>query len=638
MTVPSKDQLKAWLASPAPLDDLRGRIRQSPTTPLMLNVMRGVLPDQSAIPHLTYTLYREFEHTGSRAGYETPYFLKRGMLTHAVLEYLMGDESVLDRIHDLIWSICEETTWVLPAHEEQGPDYWRSDPVVVRSAPFGAHTALTREPDAIDLFAAETGASLAETLFLLGDALAPEVRQRARQEVERHIFKPYLAYGRKHWWFKGPLNWNGVCNGAIGLAFLRLEKDLETLAEALEMVLEGFEAYIATGFEADGGSIEGVGYWNYGLLYYVTVAELMREITGGALDLLAQPRMRAIAAYPPGMVLVAPNRFINFGDASENQVLSAGIVTRLAERTGVDQLRALLAFDARAASAEANAASAHEVLMRQSANFFHKLAIIMRFVGWWDCTAPRPHHQHQDYILPHSGVVKLVGQTASGLPVILATKAGNTDGHHCHTDIATFILNIGGESLIPDAGRGLYSKEYFRQARYQNIFNNSYSHNVPRIGGALQSPGPEFGGHGQFFGTIVTHGEQDGVKTVEIDFHKAYDLPALTGARRRLALHTADGVVSLEDVFAFAGAPLSIEEAFVTWHPVELEGGTARILGDQSVLELRIQEPAGAAFTLESLEEACRANEINSALYRLAAALPEGSTRFKMLLTPHTKD
>jgi len=32
-----------------------------------------------------------------------------------------------------------------------------------RTGPLGAHTALTREPDSIDLFAAETGALLAET-------------------------------------------------------------------------------------------------------------------------------------------------------------------------------------------------------------------------------------------------------------------------------------------------------------------------------------------------------------------------------------------------------------------------------------------------------------------------------------------
>ena len=67
-----------------------------------------------------------------------------------------------------------------------------------------------------------------------------------------------------------------------------------------------------------------------------TEAELLREITGGELDLLTTPRMRDIAAYAPGMVLVAPNRFINFGDATETLSISAGVVNRLAERTGVE--------------------------------------------------------------------------------------------------------------------------------------------------------------------------------------------------------------------------------------------------------------------------------------------------------------
>lgn len=41
-------------------------------------------------------------------------------------------------------------------------------------AVMGAHTILTREPDSIDLFAAKTGVSLAETVNLQADRLAPK--------------------------------------------------------------------------------------------------------------------------------------------------------------------------------------------------------------------------------------------------------------------------------------------------------------------------------------------------------------------------------------------------------------------------------------------------------------------------------
>jgi len=601
----------------APTEDLITKMRQSPSAPVMLNVLRRAAPDLRAIPHTTYTLFREFERTGFRRNYEAAHSMKRTMLTRAVVEMIMGDDSMRDIIHDVLWSICEETSWLFPAHEEQGPDYWDLKPSP-RQKPWGAYTALTREPDSIDLFAAETGASLAETVYLLGDQLAPEVVQRVRQEVERHIFKPYLAYGRNHWWYKGPLNWNGVCNGSIGLAFMRLERDPRTLAEAIEQVLEGFEAYIATGFEADGGSIEGISYWNYGLMYYVTLAELLREQTGGQLDLLAAPRMKDIARYPL-VTALSPGTYVNFGDATEELALAPGIAQRIAERTGVDDLRALLIAPSQLEGRGASTA---------------KLAIVLRDMAWWDGSLrPFPIAAHQDWYLPHCAIVKHVGHTKQGKPMILTAKAGHNDGHHSHTDVGHFILHVDGESLLCDPGRGLYSREYFRQQRYENIFCNSISHSVPRIGGHLQAPGPEWNGHQQYHGVIVEHSERDDEKSVVIDFHRAYDLPALTLARRTLRLLPNTGETTLEDVFAFDGPPLDIEEAFVTWFPVQVSGSTARILGKRSTLELTVQEPAGATFQAARLEEECRANQREGVLTCLTVSLPSGALRFHVRIT-----
>jgi hypothetical protein len=615
-----KAQLKAWLAEtpPAPAENLRNAVRTSNSVQPLLKAIRDYVPDLSTIPQLTYTLYRQFEHTGERDGYQPPYFFKRSQLTRAVLEIVLGDESpaMLDAVQDRLWSICEETSWVLPAHEEQGPDYWDIQPPVVRTDPLGAHTSLTREPDAIDLFAAETGAALAEALYLLGDKLTPEVRQRVRHEVQRHIFKPYLAYARKHWWFKGALNWNGVCNGSIALAFLYLENDLETLAEALTLVLEGFEAYIATGFEADGGSIEGVGYWNYGLMYYVIVAEMLRERTAGRLALLSQPRLKDIAYYPVGMAL-SDGMFMNFGDAVEEMLIAPGIVSRLAERTGVNDLRTLLY----------SADKINEVNVTTA-----KLPVIMRHAAWWDGQSGG-ELPHRDYFLPECRVVKFTGQTQKGQKVILGATCGHNDGHHSHTDIASFILHIDGESLIPDAGRGLYNKSYFRQQRYENIFNNSFTHNVPRIGGQLQAAGPEFGGKQQFHGTIVENSQKGNIKTLVMDFHTAYDIPSLKLARRTLAFDMSSGAVQLTDEFAFEGEALLIEEAFVTTYPVELDGGWARIIGQRTTLNLTVREPE-ATFTLENLDAQKNANRRMGTLNRLAVNLPSGTTRFTMHIAP----
>ena len=596
---------------------LLSQIRHSPSVPAILSYLKLQAPDLENIPPATYTLFRQFEYTGFRRGYEKVHFTRRSILARAVLELIMGDMSRRDIIHDLLWAICEETSWVLPAHEEQGPEFWELKPSP-RIRPWGAHTALTREPDSIDLFCAETGASLAEAVYLVGDQLAPEVVQRVRQEVERRIFKPYLAYGRKHWWYKGALNWNGVCNGSIGLTFMRLESDPRTLNEGISQVLEGLEAYIATGFEADGGSIEGIGYWNYGLMYYVTLAELLREQTGGKLDLLANPRMQAVARYP---LAVALNRgiYVNFGDAVEQTALSLGVVQRISERTGVSDLRGLLLDPSKAEGGFSTA----------------KLAIIMRDAAWWDGKIPAyPASVHTDHYLPASGLVKFSGQTQTGQPVLLVSKAGHTDGHHSHTDIGTFIYNLNGESLLCDPGRGMYSKQYFRETRYQSIFCNSIGHSVPRIGGALQSPGPEFGGRKQFRGQILDVKGQTPLKTVSIDFKGAYDVPALAKAERQLALDSQTGCVTLVDQFASNAGPLAVEEAFLTWNQVTVKGGSAQVTGEHSAATMKIVEPAGAVFELQSLAEECRSNQREGVLTRLTVQLPAGSTSFQMTIEP----
>ena len=207
--------------------------------------------------------------------------------------------------------------------------------------------------------------------------------------------------------------------------------------------------------------------------------------------------------------------------------------------------------------------------------------------------------------------------------------------HHSHTDIGTFIFHLNGESLLCDPGRGLYSREYFRRQRYNNVFNNSYGHSVPRIGGRLQAPGPEFGGRQQYRGTLQTGQAGKTEKLAQIDFERAYDLPELVKACRTFVFDPSGGKTRLEDTFQFEGAVPEIEEAFVTWNKVELEGSQAVIQGDCGAVVLSIVEPAEVVFTAQSLEAECQANQREGVLTRLAAVLPAGCTRFVMTIIPN---
>jgi hypothetical protein len=551
--------------------------RKAARTRAVLAETAPLLHDLDNLPATTYSRYRAFARTGDRAPYETPYYGKRERLHAAALHLLLGEATYRDAVHDYLWAICEETTWVAPAH--------------------------TR---VIDIMAAETAFGLAEIVALLGPTLDAEVRYRVRDEIERRIFAPFLHGYYDLRWFNGGDNWNGVCAGAIGGAFLYLEPDPERLARGLALILESLRTFVATAFAADGSTTEGVGYWHYGLTYPIIFAELLRGRTGGALDLLADPRLRRIAAFPAAMLL-AEGRFANFADATERTPLNPGLIARLAARSGATGLLGTLAPIAPLQGAAASG-----------------LSRTLRDLLWWDGA----HHvapSLADTLLPASGIARLAARTKAGVALALAVKAGHNDENHNHNDIGSFILHVADETLLADPGPGRYDREYFNERRYENPFANSLGHSVPRVAGQLQGTGRTFTGK-LAIGADATAATG---KTVTIDFTSAYPVERLTAARRTLTLAaTADGdtTLLLHDQFTFTGAGEEVEEALITWLPVTLAGATATIHGQRHHLTLTIEAPAEAQFALTEIAGQATDDTAAATLHRLHFTIPPAAT------------
>jgi hypothetical protein len=133
---------------------------------------------------------------------------------------------------------------------------------------------------------------------------------------------------------------------------------------------------------------------------------------------------------------------------------------------------------------------------------------------------------------------------------------------------------------------------------------------------------------------MIEQGQAGEDKFVLIDMAPVYGMPNLTLAHRKLRLAATTGEISLEDVFVFSGAPLEIEEAFVTWETVSVEGATARITGGQGALLLRVEEPAGMMLAATLLEKECGANARQGILTRLSVNLPAGTRRFVLQIIP----
>ena len=469
-----------------------------------------------------------------------------------------------------MWAICEETNWVAPAHE------------------YGT----------IDLFAAETGFLLAELLHLIGGDFPWEVRRRIREEIDRRIFTVYFAQYNDHHWHKCTNNWNGVCNSSVGSTFLYLEKDPERLADAICQVLDGLEVFFETAFEEDGGSTEGTGYWQYGLLNFVSFAELLRERTGGEIDLLSLPRVRTVAAYPLNMVM-SPGRYANFSDCDEYIYLNPGFITRLAEKTDRPELRRL---------------SENTPTAGKSVRHW-RLPIMLRDILWSnDCPAPAP--DIQDTYLESTAVVRFVSETPNSLPVVLAAKAGHNAENHNQNDVGTFIVHRDGESFICDPGRGLYDRKYFaRSARYLNVFCSSYGHSVPRIGDDVQKHGDR-----KYGGKVLDVRTSPTEKKITMDIAGAYGIDNLKSLVRDIRMKQEGDfpTITLSDTFEFAGEAPDVEEAFMTFLDVIVDGPTAVISGTKADLVLSIEGPSGTGFAVEDLEEECRANMKETVLERIS--------------------
>lgn len=163
------------------------------------------------IAPLPLTAWLDFTRTGRRTGWEDAYFSRRARLCALVLaECVQHSGRCLEPVLDTLWAICEESAWQLPAHNSY-----------IRDTPQLPLPDTTRP--VVDLFAAETGGSLALVHYLLGaelESAAPGICQRLYREVEDRVLQPWRS---QHFWWMGdgaePMcNWTSWCTQNLLLA------------------------------------------------------------------------------------------------------------------------------------------------------------------------------------------------------------------------------------------------------------------------------------------------------------------------------------------------------------------------------------------------------------------------------------
>ncbi len=502
---------------------------------------------QTAIPALPATLFLEFVRTGQREGYQQPRQLRRSALAALTLAECLEDRGrFLDPILDWAWAICEESSWVLPAHQRVLTDV---------------------EHPVVDLGVAMTGLELAECDHLVGGRLDPALGKRIRDEVKRRCIEPFLTR-HDFWWLHRSMlrdvnNWTAVCVGGVVGAATYLETNLARLAEVIARGCRSLEDYLAT-FDVDGGSSEGPGYWSYGFGYFTIVAHLVELRTNGHVRLMDDARIQSIAQYPL-RTLLSPGHFVNFSDCDRDVRLIGAHLSFLARRLELPDLMPLAQAQPR----------------RET-----DLAWWLRSLRWRPDPSPEatvPPSPH-DYFSGMQWMVARENPTDANA-LVLAVKGGHNQEMHNQNDVGTFIVHVGGESLIADLGRGRYTKSYFGPERYDHLVNSSFGHAVPIVNGHGQPAGRPFAA------ALIEHRSDEREDVLVLDLQAAYPRDAgVTNLRRTVALHRypPDGWVSVDDVAVFTDAPGTLESVLLTFGRVDLREANGEVWVHGRRVALRI--------------------------------------------------
>lgn len=479
-----------------------------------------------SMPPLTEELFALFESTGNRLKYEEVYFARRKFLAvFGIATYIFGRQEDVKKLEEVLEEICAEECWALPAHVNRGenPEWQKT----------------------IDLFAAETAQALAEIVALVGKetsaaifGLSKEVCGRARLEIERRVLVPFE--NARQGWECSDHNWNAVCCGSIGSVamYLLAGKEEKRLEALLQRICHSLTFYLR-GFREDGACMEGIGYFTYGMTYFVGFAEQLLQHSKGKVNLLEDEKVQKIAEFQQKMYF-SGGQTISFSDGEKQAKFRMGLTSFLAKQYKTVRL------------------PKPEFACDFETDPCYRFMGLLRDYLWtmenaaeeeWDKKTANGFERHD--ILPHAQWSICESRNGVGF----AIKGGNNGEPHNHNDIGSFLYMAGGEQLICDLGAGEYTAEYFGKGRYNILCNSSEGHSVPVLNGEFQKDGEQY---------KASYFYADGEGTTRLEFAGAYQGGGAESIMREVVFSLEDGVLAITDEFALPESTETVSEQLVT--------------------------------------------------------------------------
>ncbi|MBQ9549035.1 MAG: heparinase II/III family protein [Bacteroidales bacterium] len=446
--------------------------------------------------------YLEYEKTGDRDIVIEYDYVNRDALRDLLLaELAEGKGRFVMQLVDGLFYTCERATWSHMQHTRNQDSH--------RTLP---------DPDqrVISLLSANMAAQVAVTWhFLHGafDKLDPSISSTVLHALDANIFSPYLdpARDKNHGWlgFKGKKvnNWNTYCNTHVLLAFLLCEPGPERLLAALAKATDSVDKYMDS-VSLDGACDEGPSYWNMAGGKVYEFAHILRDASGGRLDLLRDGQIRRMGEFK-SQTYIGDGWVLDFADGEPRDPGDPFHIWRFGRETGSRQMMDM-ALNLLAQPETGTFSKPSFIISEEQRKYrFGEVNDLYRFMENLRCyndmvadekqaveTAGGDFGQLRQNLRKSATSVFYEGTEVAalrnGAGWFLGVKGGNNGESHNHNDVGSGVLYIDDCPVLIDAGVGTYAKATFGPDRYTLWYMQSDWHNAPGINGFSQKDGREF--------------------------------------------------------------------------------------------------------------------------------------------------
>ncbi|MHC4226122.1 MAG: heparinase II/III domain-containing protein [Planctomycetota bacterium] len=497
------------------------------------------------VPNLPASLYLEYRRIGNRSNYQDVWYQRRKMLHCLVLaECMEGKGRFLDSIADVIWAICEESSWAFPAH--------------IGAQKAGSGLPDTSEP-IVALFSAETANSLAWTVYLLKEQLntvSPQICKRAEREIDLRILTPYLERDNFGWMAfharsdgRRPNNWNPWINSNVLAATLLIEKDETRRLDLVHKVLRCLDNFLVP-YPSDGSCDEGPSYWGHAGASVFDNLELLYSASGGRFDLYENSVIREIGRFIY-RAHISDDYFANVGDCDARLNISRDLVFRYGRRIKDTNMQSLATYDLR-----------EEELFEAERSFRSLGRMLYALFNVPDLLAAKSSSQPllRDVWLGNEDMQMMTARDKEGSSenLYVACWAGHNGQSHNHNDVGNFIVFADGRPFIIDIGKPTYTRQTFSGSRYEIKAMQSAYHNLPTVNGVMQQAGRRYAARN------IQYDLKENSARLRMDIAPAY--PEKAGVKTWIrTVHLNRGTdIQVVDAFELKEASRDIAQSLIT--------------------------------------------------------------------------